>query len=72
MNWLSLASGLVKLFNLIAGWMRDNQLKEEGAELERGKANAETIENFKKVQDFNNAHGDAESRERLRKELEGE
>lgn len=72
MNWLSLASGLVKLFNLITGWLRDNQLKEEGAELERGKQNAETLEGIQKVKDFESEHSDPASRDKLRNEIERE
>jgi len=38
-SWASLVAGLVRAFNLIAGWARDTQLRRQGAE----KAQLETL-----------------------------
>ena len=37
MSWVSLASGLVRLFNALAGAWRDAKLKKVGRDEERGK-----------------------------------
>jgi len=32
MPWAGLVAGLIRAFNLIAGWVRDNRLRRQGAE----------------------------------------
>lgn len=33
MNWTTIVAGLIRAFNLIAGWARDNRLRRQGREL---------------------------------------
>ena len=39
MGWSQIVAGLIRAFNLIAGWVRDNRLRRQGAE----KAELETL-----------------------------
>ncbi len=45
----SIIAGLVKLGNLIAGWLRDKELVESGKTIQQGENDAATIENVKKA-----------------------
>lgn len=56
MNFVSLLSGVVKLFNLIAGWLRDKELVDTGKDLRQGELDAATIKNIKDAIDAK--HGD--------------
>ena len=33
MNWTTIVAGLIRAFNLIAGWTRDSALRRQGREL---------------------------------------
>ena len=33
MNWTTIVAGLIRAFNLIAGWARDTRLRRQGREL---------------------------------------
>ena len=59
MNFLSIISGVVKLFNMIAAWFHDKELIDTGRDLNQGELDAATIKNIKDGIDAKYGNNDA-------------
>ena len=49
MGWTEIVAGLIRAFNLIAGWARDTGLRRQGAEKAQGQREAETEGRFNQL-----------------------